>query len=183
MATNITMLLPPATVDAPSFGTMAAFASTLLWGSLELVISLGVIIAYSHVLSYATGLVLRDEQSLEHSNDPDLPKKEQTAALMLSGFLGGIHLMMVFLGLPLLGYGDDSFLMKNLLSCAILAAVTTGFVVGGIILYLIVPAFVACGSSVSRRVRGTPKATDVEAASETKKALLETIYEKAEEIE
>lgn len=163
---------------------MAAFASVLLWSSLELVISIGFIAAYAHILCFATSLVLRDEQSLEHSTDPDLPKKEQTAAFMLTGLLVGVHIMTIFFGLELLGLKDDSFLMNVIMSCAIIAAGTTGLVFGGMMLWLIVPAFYSCARSFTRRIRGgSRKSVDVESAASTndaeaKQAFLETIDEK-----
>lgn len=156
---NITTILSQAVAEPATFESMASYASTLLWASLELVISIGIIAAYSHVLCFATSLVIRDEQSLGHSNDPDLPKKEQTAALILTAFLSGLHIMLIFFGLPLLGHDSDSFLMKVLFSCAVLAGVTTGVIIGGIVLYLLVPAFASCGSIFTKRT----KVVDVEA--------------------
>ena len=162
MSSNITMLLPAVAAQDASLSSLVCLATSLLWSAVELVLSVGVIAGYSFMLCYATSLVLRNEQSLEHSNDPDLPNKEQTCALMLTGFLGGIHVMLVFYGIPLLHQSEDSFPMRLMFSCAILAAVTTGLIVGGIILYLTVPALWSCGASLVRRVKGSSKKPDVE---------------------
>lgn len=164
----INNILTPTHTNTPpqSVETMIDLASTILWSSLELVISIAFIGAYAHILCFAGSLVLRNEQSLEHSNDPDLPKKEQWAALSLTGVLAAVHLMLVFVGLDLLGHGGESFAMKVILSCAFLAAGTTGIVIGGIVVWLLVPAFVAPLRSLARRVSGVKRVGDVEAVAE-----------------
>ncbi|KAL1297598.1 hypothetical protein AAFC00_006160 [Neodothiora populina] len=173
---NITTGVMP---QVDSFGSMAALASCFIWAALEVAISVGLIAGYAHVLCFACSLVLRNEQSLEHSNDPDLPKKEQTASLMLTGFLTGLHLVIIFVALPLAGHDSDSFIMKVVLSCAVLAASTTAAVIGGIMLYLIVPAFYHGARSITRRVTGGSKnGSDIESAAatadaEVKQAFLE----------
>lgn len=148
-----------------SYTDMAGLTSSLMWDSIEIIISIAAIAAYSFVISHAAGLVLRGEQSLGHTNDPDVPRKEQTATYLLTGFLGGIHMVMIFFGLPLLGHGSDSILMRALFSCAILVAVTTGLIIGGIIVYLFLPALTACCSSILRCIRCSSKALDIEATT------------------
>ncbi|GAB7355676.1 hypothetical protein MBLNU459_g6380t2 [Dothideomycetes sp. NU459] len=160
--------------------SICSFGLTLLWGSIELIISIGAITAFSHLLCFAAALSMPTASAASPSASSmymvDLVEEadaahraEKTAALMLSGLLSGLHVVLVLVGLPLAGFGDESFPLRNLYSIAVLAALTTALVMCAIMLCLLAPVAKACGGFVVARCGGSGgrrRAGDLEAQTQ-----------------
>jgi len=167
---------------SPSLTSICSVGLSLLWGSVELIISMGAITAFSHLLCFAAALSMPTSQQQQQQQtyidlieeDDQASSKEKTCALVLSALLSGLHVVVVFFMLPLFRLGGESFPLKNLYSIALLAAGTTGLVVCVIIVCLLVPVGKAC----ARFVAGGAKEKDVEALrqqEEEQKGFLEKV--------
>lgn len=162
-ATAAALPFAAATTSDLSMTSLCTTALSFLWGSVELIISMGAITAFSHLLCFAAALSL---PATKQPNYPDLldadeaaSTAEKTCALILSALLSGLHVVVVFFMLPLFRLGGESFPIKNLYSIALLAAGTTGMVVGVIVVCLLVPV----GKAFCRMLVGGTRERDVEA--------------------
>jgi len=152
---------------------LATLFPPVLTSLLILLVSHVLLTLFAFALTHALSLVVRDEQPLHHSNDPDLPRKENTVAIMLGGFLGGLHLVLVFVGLPLLGHAEDSFAMRVFFSGAVLAAGLMGIVVGGVVAWIVWGVVGDLVARVAGRAENEGAEQDVEAAVVGEPLLLE----------
>ena len=115
--------LPSYNNDMPLFN----IAMTLIWGAAELLISLGLITAFSFMVCYGFGAVMeQNNSSIDDESESYVPSKENTASIFMSAMLSGFHVTFVFFGLPLFGHATESFVMRLIYSTAIIAALTTG---------------------------------------------------------
>ncbi|KAG9699402.1 hypothetical protein KCU95_g1722, partial [Aureobasidium melanogenum] len=160
------------TIDAlPAYNNeMPIFnlAMTLIWGAAELLLSVGIITAFSFMVCYGFGAAMDPKGVQVEDEESDVPSKENTASIFMSAMLSGFHVTFVFFGLPLFGHATESFVMRLIYSTAIIAALTTAVALSTIVFYLIAPVVSACWNGVSRLFRKTPvqDEQDIEAQHE-----------------
>lgn len=161
------------TIDAlPAYNNeMPIFnlAMTLIWGAAELLLSIGIITAFSFMVCHGFGAAMDPRGAqVDEDDESDVPSKENTASIFMSAMLSGFHVTFVFFGLPLFGHATESFVMRLIYSTAIIAALTTAVALSTIIFYLLAPVVSACWNGIFRLFRKTPAQDeqDIEAQHE-----------------
>ncbi|KAG9856342.1 hypothetical protein KCU98_g1928, partial [Aureobasidium melanogenum] len=160
------------TIDAlPAYNNeMPIFnlAMTLIWGAAELLLSIGIITAFSFMVCYGFGAAMDPMGAQVDDDESDVPSKENTASIFMSAMLSGFHVTFVFFGLPLFGHATESFVMRLIYSTAIIAALTTAVALSTIIFYLIAPVVSTCWNGIFGLLRKTPAQDeqDIEAQHE-----------------